>query len=128
MNALHFTKVLPVVALALVLPAWAVAPSDQAKTNAASEASPQANQPASTGDAFGVPSTSRPTTYGTPQMPDTTKPSQVGESTPSTDREAQAAEQLRTAQLKRNEENAEKRGACLHDAEEAYERVSSSGS
>lgn len=121
MNALHFTKVLPVVAIAVVLPAWAIAPSDQAKSNATTTASDQAKQPASSGEASTPPSTPGATTYRTLPVPGAASPSQVGESKPSTNREAQAAEQLRAAQLKCNEQNAEKRAACLHDAEEAYE-------
>lgn len=49
MNALRFTEILAVVALALVLPAWAIAPSEQAKTNATT-ASDQANQPVSSSE------------------------------------------------------------------------------
>ena len=47
MNALRFTKVLPVLAFALVLPAWAIAPSDQAKTNTTTGSDQATQQPGS---------------------------------------------------------------------------------
>jgi hypothetical protein len=51
MNRLHLTTVLSTVALALVLPAWAIAPSDQAKEKGTTTMSDQANQESSRGDA-----------------------------------------------------------------------------
>ena len=51
MNSLRLTRMLPAVALALVLPAWAIAPSDQAKEKGTTTMSDQANQASSRGDA-----------------------------------------------------------------------------
>lgn len=53
MNRLHLARALPAIALALVLPAWAIAPSEQAKessdtTTVANQANQ--NQPSSTND------------------------------------------------------------------------------
>jgi hypothetical protein len=51
MNRSHLARALPAVALALVLPAWAIAPSDQAKQNGNTTVSDQANQTSSASDA-----------------------------------------------------------------------------
>jgi hypothetical protein len=48
MNRLVLARVLPAIALALALPAWAIGPSDEAKENGAKSSSDQA-KPASTG-------------------------------------------------------------------------------
>ncbi len=72
------------------------------------------------------PSTPGATTYGTPRPSKATVQSQAGESKPNP--EAQAAEKLRAAQLKCNEQSAEQRETCLRDAQKSYEDGSSAES
>jgi len=43
MKRIHFAKWVPLVALVLAVPAWAIAPSDEAKQNPTTAASDQAN-------------------------------------------------------------------------------------
>jgi len=53
MNRSYLARILPAVALALVLPAWAIAPSDQAKENGDTSVPDQANQASNRSDASG---------------------------------------------------------------------------